>query len=56
MSPKTPLPGGGGEGLQQESIFSAVHEISRSFEMFTPKTSNPGGVGVKLFIDFLGSS
>ena len=28
-----------GEGLQNEYIFSAVHEISRTFERFTPKTS-----------------
>ena len=53
---KLPLPGGWGEGLRNESIFSAVHAISRTFEMLTPKTSTPGGVGVKLFNDFLGSS
>ena len=38
---------GGGEGLQNESIFSAVHEISRKFEILTPKTFTPppqGGV------------
>ena len=28
-------------GLQNVSIFSAVHEISRTFKMFTPKTSTP---------------
>ena len=42
---KLPLPVGGGEGLQNESIFSAGHDISRPFEMLTPKTSTPGGVG-----------
>ena len=31
----------GGEGLQNESIFSAAYEISRTFEMLTPKTSTP---------------
>ena len=43
---------GGDDGLQNESIFSAVHEISRSFEILTPKTppETPPGVGwVKLF-------
>ena len=44
MFPKTPPPPpqvGGGEGLQNESIFCAVHEISRSFENFTPNTPDP---------------
>ena len=43
---------GGDDSLKNESIFSAVHEISRTFEILTPKTSTPphGGVGVKLLL------
>ena len=36
------------------SIFSAVREISRTFEMLTPRRWTPrGGVGKFCFIDFL---
>ena len=28
-------------GLKNVSIFSAVHEISRTFKILTPKTSTP---------------
>ena len=50
---KLPLQGGWGWGVKNESIFSAVHEISRTFEMLTPKTSPPpppGGVGVDFLV------
>ena len=32
---------GGDDGLQNESISLAVHEISRIFEILTPKISSP---------------
>ena len=49
---KLPLPGEWGEGLQNESIFSAVHENSRTFEMLTRKSSTPGGVGSHFLLIF----
>ena len=44
---KLSLTGGWGDDrLQNELIFSAVHEISCTFEILTPKTHPPpGGVG-----------
>ena len=41
---------------QNLSIFSAVCEISRTFDIFTPKAEPlPGGVGAKKCIDFIDS-